>query len=88
MSLHLPIECINYTDYCCTDYSLITSIQYFHDYLVESCLEASKVIPVSKTSKKVPGWNEHVEPHKQKSHFGTLFVRNAVHLEMVKLHKL
>ena len=69
MSLHLPIECINCTDYCCTDYSHIASIQYFHDYLVEPCLEASKVIPVSKTSKKVPGWNEHVEPHKQKSQF-------------------
>ena len=54
MSLHLPIECINCTDYCGTDYLHIASIQYFHDYLVESCLEASKVI---------------VEPHKQNSQF-------------------
>ena len=23
MSLHLPIECINCTDYCCTDYSFL-----------------------------------------------------------------
>ena len=55
MSLHLPIECINCTDYWCTDYTHIASIQNVHDYLVESCLEASKVIPVSKTFKKVPG---------------------------------
>ena len=66
MSLHLPIECLNCTDYCCTDYSHIASIQYIHDYIEESCLEASKVISVSK---KILGWNEHVEPHKQKSQF-------------------
>ena len=35
----------------------------------ESCLEASKVIPVAKKSKIIPGWNEHVEQHKQTSQF-------------------
>ena len=46
--LHLPRDCINCTDYFCTDYSHVASIQLFHDYLIESCLEASKVIPVPK----------------------------------------
>ena len=59
--LHLPRDCINCTDYFRTDYSHVASIQLFHDYLIESCLEASKVIPVTKKSKIIPGWNEHVE---------------------------
>ena len=63
--LHLPRDCINCTDYFCTDYSHVASIQLFHDYLIESCLEASKVIPVTKKSKIIPGWNEH----KQTSQF-------------------
>ena len=62
-------DCINCTDYCCTDYSQDASIQLFHDYLIESCLEASKVIPVAKKHKIIPGWNEHVEQHKQTSQF-------------------
>ena len=65
----MPRDCINCTDYFCTDYSHVTSIQLFHDYLIESCLEASKVIPVTKKSKIIPGWNEHVEQHKQTSQF-------------------
>ena len=67
--LHLPQDCINCTDYFCTDYLHVASIQLFHDYLIESCLEASKVIPVTKKSKIIPGWNEHVEQHKQTSQF-------------------
>ena len=67
--LHLPRDCINCTDYFCTDYSHVASIQLFHDYLIESCLEALKVIPVTKKSKIIPGRNEHVEQHKQTSQF-------------------
>ena len=50
--LDIPMDCINCTDYFCTDYSHIVSIQNFHDSLIASCIEASKVIPVSKKSKK------------------------------------
>ena len=68
-SLQLPRDCINCTDYCCTDYSHIASIQAFHDSLIESCLETSKVISVTKSPKNIPGLNEHVERHKQTSQF-------------------
>ena len=54
------MDCIN-----CTNYSHIVGIQNFDDSLIASCIEASKVIPVSKKSKKIPGWNEQVERHKQ-----------------------
>ena len=63
------MDCINCTEYFCTDYSHIVGIQNFHDSLIASCIEASKVIPVSKKSKKIPGWNEYVERHKQTSQF-------------------
>ena len=88
MSLQLPIECINCTDYYCTDYSHIASIQYYHDYLVESCLEASKVIKYQKLQKKSQAGMSMLNPINKSHNFGTLFGRNAVHLEMVKLLKL
>ena len=53
----------------CYVYSHIVSIQNFHDSIIASCLEASKVLPISKKSKTIPGWNEHVERHKQTSQF-------------------
>ena len=70
MSLHLPMECINCTDYCCTDYSHIASIQY------------------QKLQKKSQAGMSMLNPINKSHNFGTLFGRNAVHLEMVKLHKL
>ena len=89
MSLHLPIECINCTDYCCTDYSHIASIQYFHDYLVESCLEASiKSFQYQKLQKKFQAGMSMLNPINKSHNFGTLFGSNAVHIEMVKLHKI
>ena len=64
--LDIPMDCVNCTDYFCTDYSHIVGIQ---NLIIASCIEASKVIPVSKKSTKIPGWNEHVERHKQISQF-------------------
>ena len=62
--LNVPIECINCKDLCCSNYEHISDVQCFHDCLIDSCIEASGVIPVTKLSKSVPGWNEHVEKHK------------------------
>ena len=63
------MDCINCTDYFCTDYSHIIDIQNFDDSLIALTIEASKVIPVSKKSKNILDWNEHVERHKQTSQF-------------------
>ena len=46
------MDCINCTDYFCSDYSHIVGFQNFQDSLIASCIEASKVIPVSKKVKK------------------------------------
>ena len=46
------MDCINCTDCFCTDYSHIVGIQNFHDSLIASCIEASKVIQVSKKVQK------------------------------------
>ena len=67
--LEIPNDCIKCTDYSCTDYSHIVSIPNFHGSIIASCLEALKVIPISKKSKTIPGWNEHVERHKHISQF-------------------
>ena len=44
--LEIPMDCINCTDYLCTDYSHIIGIQSFHYSLIASCIEASKVMIV------------------------------------------
>ena len=46
------MDCINCTDFFCTDYSHIVGIQNFHDSFIASCIEASKVIQVSKKVQK------------------------------------
>ena len=87
--LHLPRDCINCTDYFCTDYSHVASIQLFHDYLIESCLEASKVIPVTKKNPKFfqAGMSMLNSTSKHRN-FGISFGKTAARLEMVKLLKL
>ena len=87
--LHLPRDCMNCTDYCCTDYSHVASIQLFHDYLIELCLEASKVIPVAKKNpKSFHAGMSMLNSTSKHLNFGISFGRNAARLEMAKLLKL
>ena len=86
--LHLPRDCINCTDYFCTDYSHVASIQLFHDYLIESCLEASKVIPVTKNPKLFQAGMSMLNSTSKHRNFGISFGKTAARLETVKLLKL
>lgn len=65
----VPIDCFNCTNVLCINKLHIANIQQFHDNIIKSCLDASRVIPVSKPSKHVPGWNEHVAQHKHTAQF-------------------
>ena len=76
------MDCIN-----CTDYSHIVGIHNFHDSLIASCIEASKVIPVSKKSKKFFARMNMLNATNKLRNFGTLFGRNVSPLFKVKLLK-
>ena len=82
------MDCINCTDYFCTDYSHIVGIQNFHDSLIASCIEASKVIPVSISPKKIQAGMNTLNATNKLRNFGTLFGRNVAPLLKVKLLKL
>ena len=87
--LHLPRDCINCTDYLYTDYSHVASIQLFHDNLIESCLEASKLFQSQKKNPKLlQAGMSMLNSTSRHRNFGILFGRNAARLEMVTLLKL
>ena len=40
-----------------------------HDDIISACIDASDNIPITESSKNLPGWNEFICPEKEKALF-------------------
>jgi exonuclease III len=73
-SIKLPAAALLCTDMCCKDASHHSAIGQYSEAITKACLSAAESnIPHTSDrhteSKRVPGWNERVEPKRQKSLF-------------------
>ena len=64
----MPDDCLECTSMLCDNSKNALNIQQLHDDIISACIDASEDIPSSrKNNKIVPGWNEFVNPGKEKA---------------------
>ena len=72
-NVFVPNEALDCNDYFCSNSKHLSDIKLFHNSIINACLESSfGTIPSrtgSKKNKVIPGWNKHVEEHRQRSLF-------------------
>ena len=64
----MPDDCLECTSMLCDNSKHALDIQQLHDDIISACIDASEDIPSTKENNKiVPGWNEFVNPEKEKA---------------------
>ena len=64
----MPDDCLECTSMLCDNSKHALDIQQLHDDIISACIDASEDIPSTrKNIKIVPGWNEFVNPEKEKA---------------------
>ena len=86
--LHLPRDCINCTDYCCTDYSHVAGSNYSMTILLNRVLKHQKLFQSQKNPKLFQAGMSMLNSTSKHRNFAISFGRNAARLEMAKLLKL
>ena len=64
----MPDDCLECTSMLCDNSKHALDIQQLHDVIISACIDAYEDIPSTrKNNKIVPGWNEFVNPEKEKA---------------------